>query len=528
MRTRPAARLAVLTLSLAGCELGNPLIVLGPDGGIRLDDVAIADVSDFDGGTDVGVEAGVDAPEDIGLPEDVPGKPDVPEADAGPMDAGPMDAGPPDTGPVDTGPRDTGVIDVGPPDTGPRDTGPLDTGPRDTGPRDTGPRDTGPLDTGPRDSGPADTGPVDTGVDIPAIPDTGPPDSGTTTITTFLESCVTTGTPSINGFGRYVLTGSTSGRADDHQPTCTDRTTPDVGYLVNITAFSRLTWLARPTATVFAPVVTLTQTCGEQDSKFTNEVACASNRGAAGVARGGTVDLPAGVYYLSVDGDRESTFTESGPFELTVTVTPSEPAPNYSVEPLTGTTCPTVPGSNVSIENADDAVSGIQGLGFQFNFFGRNFDRLAFYTNGFFSFIVDEPNPWPAGTSWRNHGIVFDGQPRGVVAAFWDDLRVDNTANSGVYFWLDGAAPNRVAHVYWRNANFYQDGGTRIAVEARIYQTTNVIEFRYCGESRNNPYSRGGSATIGVESYDQSLGRLIALNQTGAVAPGTGYRLTPR
>ncbi|MDO9016735.1 MAG: hypothetical protein Q8S73_16910 [Deltaproteobacteria bacterium] len=514
MRTRPAARLAVLTLALAGCEIGNPLIVLGPDGGIRADDLPVVDVPDFDGGTDVGGEVGVD----IGLPEDVPGKPDVPEQDAGPMDAGPMDAGPPDTGPLDTGPLDTG----------PRDTGVIDAGPPDTGPLDTGPRDTGPMDTGPRDTGPPDTGPVDTGVDVPVIVDTGPPDSGPTTITSYLEACVTTGTAAIDGFGRYVITGSTAGRTDDHQPTCTERATPDIGYLVNITAFSRVTWLARPTGTVFAPVVTLTQTCGEQDSKFTNEVACANNRGAAGAARGGVVDLPPGVYYLSVDGEREATSTESGPFELTVTVAPSERAPNYSVEPLTGTTCPTVPASNVNIENADDAVSGIQGLGFGFTFFGRSFTSLAFYTNGFFSFIVDEPNPWPAGTSWRNHSIVFDGQPRGVVAPFWDDLRVDNATGSGVYFWVDGAAPGRVAHVYWRNVNFYRDGATRISVEARLYQTTNVIEFRYCGENRNNAYSRGGSATIGVESYDQSLGNLIALNQVNIIAPGAGYRLIPR
>jgi hypothetical protein len=467
----------------------------------------VADVPDFDGGTDVGVEVGADAHADVGLPEALPGKPDVPERDASP-DAGPMDAGPMDAGPLDTGPRDAG---------------PLDTGPRDTGPLDAGPPDTGPLDTGP-----LDTGPPDIGVDIPAIPDTGPPDSGTTTITTFREACVTTGAAAINGFGRYVIIGSTAGRTDDHQPTCTDRRNPDVGYLVNITAFSRLTWLARPTASLFAPVVTLTQTCGEQDSKFTNEVACATNRGSAGAARGGTVDLPAGVYYLSVDGDLEGSSAESGPFELTVTVAPSEPAPNYSVEALTDTTCPTVPASTVSIEDADDAVSGIQGLGFEFNFFGRDFNRLAFYTNGFFSFIADEPTPWSARPSWRNHSIVFDGQPRGVVAAFWDDLRVDNATGSGVYFWLDGTAPDRVAHVYWRNASFFWEGSTRISVEARLYQSTNVIEFRYCGESRNNSYSRGGSATIGVESYDQSLGRLIALNQVGTVAPNTGYRFTPQ
>lgn len=521
----------MLTFALAGCGLGNPTVVVGPDGSVVLEDLGVdagvaRDLGADNGGRDVGGDGG-DAPDapappdvaiDLGSPDS--GMPDSGEADSGPIDAGFIDVGVADTGPIDAGPRDTGLVD-----TGPRDTGPLDSGVIDSGPRDTGP-----IDTGPMDVGTPDAGPVDTGVDVPVTPDVGPPDAGTVTVTAWTESCLATGTPAINGVGRYVITGTTAGRNDDHQATCSgNEGTPDVGYLVTLAVFSRVAWQARPTGTVFAPVVTLTQSCGEQNGEFTNEVACVNNAGAAGAARGGTVDLPAGSYYLTVDGDRDGSSTESGPFEVTVTVTASEPAPYYNVDALTSTTCANVPNSGtVRIDDGDDVVSAIQPLTFDFNLFGRTHNRLAFYTNGFFTLLADETAPWPANTSWRNHSLPFTAQPRGVIAPFWDDLRVDGATGSAVYFWVDGATDSRVAHVTWRNATFFYDSDSRVSVEARLYQGTDVIEFLYCNENRNSSYTRGGSATVGVESYDQTQGRLEALNRVGSVAPGTGYRFTHR
>jgi hypothetical protein len=517
----------VLTLALVGCGLGNPTVVVGPDGAFIVEDLG--------GDTGATVDTGVDAgPRDAASPRDVPidlGD-DAGAPDAGVPDTGGVDGGTPDSGAVDVGAADNGLVDAGPLDAGATDAGPRDAGVVDAGPMDAGLLDAGPRDAGPVDAGPRDAGPADVGFDVPVIPDAGPADAGTVTVTAYTEGCVTSGAAAINGAGRYVITGTTAGRNDDHQATCSNNEgTPDVGYLVTLTEFSRVTWLARPTGAVFAPVVTLTQTCGEQDGKFTNEVACINNAGAAGAARGGSVDLPMGTYYLTVDGDRDGGSAESGAFEVTVTVTASEPAPYYSVEPLTSVTCSAVPSSvAASIENGDDVVSSIQGLGsdFNFNFFGRAFNRMAFYSNGFLAFIVDEANPWPAGTSWRNHSIPFTGQPRGVVAPFWDDLRVDNASGSGVYFWVDGATGGRVAHVTWRNANFFREGSSRVTFEARLYQGTDAIEFLYCSDNGSTGYTRGGSATVGVEAYDPPEGRLVALNRNGAIAPGTGYRLQHR
>lgn len=529
MRSRQLARSGVLTLVLAGCALENPSIVLAPDGGLRTEDVHRVDAPMVDVGNDAVVDqdvggrdagGGEDSP-DAGMDTDV-------ATDLG-VDTGPLDTGPMDTGPVDTGPRDTGPMDTGPVDTGPRDTGPMDTGPMDTGPMDTGP-----VDAGPPDTGPMDTGPRDTGVDVPVIVDVGTPDTGPTQVMSPTNRCTTTGTGPIGSPGRYLLTGDTSGGGSDHRASCNGDTdfAPDVGYLVTLTASSRLTWSARPTGTSsFVPVVYLTQSCTEQESgdhRFSNELACVDNGGAPMLTRGGVVDLPAGNYYLVVDGDRNNTVTNAGTFEVTLDVAARENSPGYRVETVGTRSCSTLPGGSVVINDGDDVVSMVRTLPFSFRYFGAAFTRLAVYSNGFFTFLPDGGSAWSAGTSWRNHSITFSGQPAGAVAPFWDDLVATSGGSSEVHQWVDGAMPSRVAHVYWEGVSFYWDSGTNVSFEVKLFETSNVIEFAYCGENRNNAFSRGGSATVGLESLDQAAGVLVGLNRSGAVAPSTGYRFTPQ
>lgn len=541
MRPRHAARSVVLALTFAGCAIDNPSIIVAPDGGIRTEDIPLVDVPLLDAGTDLGTDLGTP---DGGASDvvDAMVKPDVPTdlgedsgaLDTGPMDTGPMDTGPVDTGPLDTGPIDSGVRDTGPTDTGPTDTGPMDTGPRDTGPMDTGPIDTGPPDTGPIDSGPPDTGPIDTGVDVPVIVDVGPPDAGPTQVTSSTPRCTTTGTGPINGAGRYVLTGTTTGGGNDHRASCNGDTdfAPDVGYLVTLTAASRLTWSARPTgSSSFVPVVYLTQSCTEQESgdhRFANEVACVDNGGAPMLTRGGVVDLPAGNYFLVVDGDLNGTSSNAGTFEVTLQVDAHENSPSYRVETVSTRSCSTIPGGAVVIGDGDDAVSSVRTLPFTFRYFGTALTRLAVYSNGFVTLLADGATVWPAGTSWRNHSITFNGPPAGVVAPFWDDLVATSGGSSEVHQWTDGTSPNRVSHAYWEGVSFYWDSGTNVSFEVKLFETSNVIEFAYCGENRNNAYSRGGSATVGLESIDQTAGVLLGLNRSGAVAPSTGYRFIPQ
>ncbi len=513
----------VLSWALAGCGLGNPELVVAADGGdITTEDVGFAeDIGALDvGGPDVGgPDVGRDAGRDV-TAGDV--------ADAVIVTDVPTDVGAPDVVMPDVVTPDVVVTDNGMVDSGTRDTGPLDTGMIDTGPRDSGPIDTGVMDVGTPDVGTPDVGTPDVGT-----PDVGTPDAGPTVVGAPSESCTLSGAPAINGVGRYVMTGTTAGRTNDHHGTCAEGTddNPDVGYLVTLSGHSRLSWTVRPTtASGFVPVVYVTQNCAEyggSDDQFRDEVACVSNGGFTALTGGGAVDLPAGSYYLVVDGYRASTPGGSGGYEVTLDVSSSENGSSYNQELVPTLRCAAIPSTGrVEIMDGDDMVSGIQGLGFSFNYFGRAVDRLAFSTNGFLMFITSETAPYNT-RAWRNHSIPFTGQPRGVVAPFWDDLTINGSAD--VYFWIDGPTGARVAHVSWQGARFYRDpGDTTVSFEARFFQGTNVIEFVYCSENREDAFSRGGSATIGLESYDQTQGRLVSLNRVGAVAPNTGYRFTPR
>jgi hypothetical protein len=538
MSPRESARCVVLTLALAGCGLSNPTVVVGPDSAARVDGVvgpeaSVVDVATDLGAVDVGRDAG-DAP-DVAMRADVPidlGN-DALEGDSGPPDSGEVDAGMLESGVVDTGVIDSGVRETGVIDAGPPDSGVVDSGPRDTGPADTGIMDTGVVDSGPPDIGPPDTGPVDAGFDVPVIPDTGPPDAGTITVTSYTENCTTTGTGPVNGPGHYLLSGTTVGRGSDHRPSCADNSAPDIGFLVTLPTFSRLSWTARPFGTAnFSPVVYLTQNCATQgggDTRYLDEVACVTTDGAPAHTRSGYVDLPAGNYYLAVDGDDNNGTPNSGPFEVTLDVVASETSRAYSVERLTGRTCPTPPSGSVLINDGDDVVSSTRTLPFTVQYFGVPLARLAAYDNGFFTFLPDgAATPSSPSLSWRNPSLAFSGLPAGVVAPFWDDLVVSTSGSSDVNYWVDGTTPDRVAHLYWGNVQFYRDTGTRVSFDVRLVETSNVIEFTYCSESRMTNASRGDEATIGLESLDQAAGVLVGLNAANSVAPGTGYRFVPR
>ncbi len=430
MKPAVAARWLVLSWALAGCGLGNPTLVVADDGGAVEDTAA----------DDVGLVEDVGSPVDAGT-IDVGG--DVPVRDAGGdagrdvVDGGVVpdvvtpDVGGRDVVTIDTGTVDTGAMDVGTTDVGPRDTGVIDTGVIDTGPRDVGTPDVGTPDVGTPDVGAPDVGTPDVGT-----PDAGTPDAGLTVVGAPTETCNLSGTAAINGVGRYLMTSTTMGRTNEYQGTCADGTdtNPEVGYLVTLTEHSRLTWTARPTGTPgFVPVVYLTQNCAEQggdDDRFRDEVACINNGNLPGFAGGGTVDLPPGNYYLVVDGYRSGSSAGSGAYEVVLDVIPWENSNSYSQEQLFSLRCTPVPTSGTAqIMDGDDTVSDIQALGFSFNYFGRALDKLAFSSNGFFMFITTETAPYNT-SAWRNHSIAFSGQPRGVVAPFWDDLTINGAADT--------------------------------------------------------------------------------------------------
>lgn len=101
---------------------------------------------------------------------------------------------------------------------------------------------------------------------------------------------------------------------------------------------------------------------------------------------------------------------------------------------------------------------------------------------------------------------------RPKIAPLWDDIRV-NSAGS-VNYRLTGTAPNRILTVEWLQMRWNDGagggGGNVMSFQARLFETTNVIQFNYFqGPTAVN----SGSASIGLAGL--SLGEFLSVNSAG-------------
>lgn len=88
--------------------------------------------------------------------------------------------------------------------------------------------------------------------------------------------------------------------------------------------------------------------------------------------------------------------------------------------------------------------------------------------------------------------------PPGVIAAYWDDLRL--TANSGVYVQLVGDAPDQQLVVQWDRMQCGTTTGTEATFQARVHQDGRV-SFHYLTMNLNT----GPTYAIGVQDFTRTL-----------------------
>ena len=86
---------------------------------------------------------------------------------------------------------------------------------------------------------------------------------------------------------------------------------------------------------------------------------------------------------------------------------------------------------------------------------------------------------------------------------------------------VQGNTPDRVVIVQWQDFCSYNNTSVRGSMQVRLYETTNVIEFRY-DRAR---WSGSFTASIGIE--DDTLGLGITLHSSITGAPANDIRLTP-
>ncbi|MBM3288001.1 MAG: T9SS type A sorting domain-containing protein, partial [Candidatus Eisenbacteria bacterium] len=165
-------------------------------------------------------------------------------------------------------------------------------------------------------------------------------------------------------------------------------------------------------------------------------------------------------------------------------------------------------------------------LPFPFTYYGQTYNRISVCSNGW---IV---MGWSYLSDHRNWTIPGAGGPQGIIAAFWDDIRL--TSGGEVYYWHDAA--NHRFIIEWSRV-FNDQGGAEtfeIILYDPAYHETSTgdgpIVFQYMAVTNND--SADNYATTGIESPDGTTGILYTFYNTYAsgaatLAAGRAIRFVP-
>jgi hypothetical protein len=159
-------------------------------------------------------------------------------------------------------------------------------------------------------------------------------------------------------------------------------------------------------------------------------------------------------------------------------------------------------------------------LGFDFKFFGTNYNTVLVSTNGLVTFVQ--------GTNeWTNHD--FNSAPPDVdlpsIAAYWDDIV---TATGRLVSEIRGRPGARRAIFQWTNVQGYTSSPSVGEFQAILYERNGRIRFNYSDVDFGNARSFGGQATIGIRDTAGHLnGRRLQWSFDQAVIPnGSSLQFT--
>ena len=144
----------------------------------------------------------------------------------------------------------------------------------------------------------------------------------------------------------------------------------------------------------------------------------------------------------------------------------------------------------------DDAVSSMQNLGFDFNYYGNTYSQARVAMNGFVTFnsnfnVYNQRN-------YLSEVIPASGFDF-TVFALWSDFIDKNNNNGSPYVGTYGDTGSKYWVAGWYNVNEYRNNNLS-SFEAILYETTNVIEFRYDKINVSNH-----DITIGLQGNNEAV-----------------------
>ena len=178
-------------------------------------------------------------------------------------------------------------------------------------------------------------------------------------------------------------------------------------------------------------------------------------------------------------------------FLLGSTVYANTPTFTVGTDPLLN-----IQNTGTALNLADDALSPTQNLGFDFTYYGNTYTQAKVAMNGFITF-----NPNFNVYNQRNYlsevipasGFDF------TVFALWSDFIDKNNNNGSPYVGTYGDTGSKYWVAGWYNVNEYRNNNLS-SFEAILYETTNVIEFRYDKINVSNH-----DITIGLQGNNEAV-----------------------
>lgn len=168
--------------------------------------------------------------------------------------------------------------------------------------------------------------------------------------------------------------------------------------------------------------------------------------------------------------------------------------------------------------NGDNMVSGALPIGFEFNYYGKKYNKFYVTTNGLLQF--DKPK--------KNYINACLPKINNTLYVFWDDLvtNVSGEPMGNIKYETQGVAPNRRLIVQWTNQYFKntknpQPMGT---FQAILYEGSNQIKYQY--RSLTDERSRGNSATIGIQGTRSNTVQ-IGCNKADTIRSEQAILFTP-
>ena len=156
--------------------------------------------------------------------------------------------------------------------------------------------------------------------------------------------------------------------------------------------------------------------------------------------------------------------------------------------------------------STDNGASLVTNIGFNFFFMGVNYSQFSANSNGIIRL---------GGTAIATATYVIGAASQALISPIGGDLETSSTGK--VHFKLVGSAPNRCLVVEFLNMGLDYTGSPYAnpdgTYQARLYETTGVIEFVYGAMARNSSASNTSSFNIGFSS-NSTANNLLSVTNT--------------